>query len=236
MAKRGVTIDGTPTQAKRLAKRHKNTPKTPPPTKSPRPIFLHSQKHRLGHLDDPVHFTVPSRRPKPRKRRSEKDSERPYFLPVGVPDGEKFYFDNSSQFQQSIAISPDGKWFAYISGAKPDGNHSLWLHSVKDDTRINLITSKKSVWGLNNPFFSHDSRWLAVFDNGKLKRFSTDTHELNVICDESVTFGGVWSDDGTIYLLLTKALNSKPLKLTHPANRKQLFPYRSWTNLEMNII
>ena len=52
---------------------------------------------------------------------------------------------------------------------------------------------------MNLPFFSHDNRWLAIFDDGELKRFSTDTHELNVICDESVTYGGVWSDDDTIY-------------------------------------
>ncbi|MBC8244712.1 MAG: TIR domain-containing protein [Verrucomicrobia bacterium] len=144
----------------------------------------------------------------------QKSTEKePYFLPVGVPDGEKFYFDNSSQFQQSIAISPDGKWFAYISGAKPDGNHSLWLHSVKDDTRIKLTTAKKAVWGLSNPFFSHDSRWLAVFHNGKLKRFSTDTHELNVICDESVTFGGVWSDDGTIYFAPYEGTQLQAIKI-----------------------
>ena len=56
-----------------------------------------------------------------------------------MPDGEKFYFDNSSQFQQSIAISPDGKWFA--CGPKP-GNHSLWLHSVKDRMRVHVESSE----------------------------------------------------------------------------------------------
>jgi len=122
----------------------------------------------------------------------------PIYLPVSVPEGEKFYFDISSQFHRSIAISPNGKWIAYISGAKADGNHTLWLHSIKDDTRTKLATSQ-SMWGIYNPFFSHDSRWLAIFDDGKLKRYSLDTHEINIICDESVNHGGVWGDNDTIY-------------------------------------
>jgi|GEM_PF-917542 Tol biopolymer transport system component len=125
-------------------------------------------------------------------------SKDPVYLPVSVPDAEKFYFDLSSQFHRSIAISPDGKWIAYISGAKADGNHTLWLHSIKDDTRTKLATSQ-SMWGIYNPFFSHDSRWLAIFDDGELKRYSTDTHEMNIICDEAATFGAAWGENNTIY-------------------------------------
>ena len=53
--------------------------------------------------------------------------------------------------------------------------------------------------GLYDPFFSHDNRWLAIFDDGKLKRYSTETHEMNIICDESTSLGGAWGDDNTIY-------------------------------------
>lgn len=120
------------------------------------------------------------------------------YLPVNIPNEEKFYFDLSSQFHRSIAISPDANWIAYISGAKADGNHTLWLHSIKNN-KTKKLDSTQTMWGLYNPFFSPDSRWLAIFDDGKLKRYSTDTYEMNIICDESVTFGGVWGDNDTIY-------------------------------------
>ena len=200
LAKRGVTIDGKSPTNQALGQAPQKTPRKPhrPPSHQGRSSST-VKNIALAILTILCILQFLLDDPSQGNGDQKKTQKEPYFLPVGVPDGEKFYFDNSSQFQHSIAISPDGKWFAYISGATPDGNHSLWLHSVKDDTRIKLTTAKKAVWGLSNPFFSHDSRWLAVFHNGKLKRFSTDTHELNVICDESVTFGGVWSDDGTIY-------------------------------------
>ena len=193
LAKRGVTIDGqAPDQApqKTPHKPHRPTTNEPQTSKTKNlalvalaiacilliyQVFINNQ---LG--------------------KHTKTNKQPIYLPVSVPEGEKFYFDFSSQFHRSIAISPDGNWIAYISGAKADGNHTLWLHSIKDDTKTKLATAR-AVWGLNLPFFSHDNRWLAIFDDGELKRFSTDTHELNVICDESVTYGGVWSDDDTIY-------------------------------------
>tara|TARA_Y100001933_G_scaffold182184_1_gene180645 strand:+ start:494 stop:1408 length:915 start_codon:yes stop_codon:yes gene_type:complete len=154
LAKRGVTIDGQARTSQALGKAPQKTTRKP---------------HRLPNHQGRSSSTVKNialailtilcilqfllDNPNQGNVDQKKTQKEPKFLPVGVPDGEKFYFDNSSQFQQSIAISPDGKWFAYISGAKPDGNHSLWLHSVKVDTRIKLTTSKKSVWGLNNPFF-----------------------------------------------------------------------------------
>ena len=136
----------------------------------------------------------------------------PIYLPVNLSNGEKFYFDLSSQFHQSISISPNGKLIAYVSGSKADGIHNLWLHSLKDDIRTKLATTG-SMWGLYNPFFSPDSKWLAIFDDGKLKRYSTDTLEMNIICDESVTFGGVWGDANTIYFSPYEGSQLQSIKL-----------------------
>jgi len=199
LAKRGITVNGksSTTEAisqarkKTTRKHHRGPNHTAQPTSSTKNIALAALTFTCMLLLA-LNFLNPS------TGKKTPITKEPIHLPVSVPEGEKFYFDLSSQFHQSIAISPDGKWIAYISGAKPDGNHTLWLHSIKDDTKTKLATTG-SVWGLNIPFFSHDSRWLAIFDDGELKRFSTDTHELNVICDESVTFGGVWSNDDTIY-------------------------------------
>ena len=198
LAKRGVTIDGkTPTvQALGQApQKQTRQPHRPPTNKTPASA---TKNISLAALSIACALLLTLNFLNTDSEENKATSKEPIYLPVSVPDGEKFYFDLSSQFHRSIAISPDGKWIAYISGAKADGNHTLWLHSIKDDTKTKLATTR-AVWGLNLPFFSHDNRWLAIFDDGELKRFSTDTHELNVICDESVTYGGVWSDDDTIY-------------------------------------
>jgi Tol biopolymer transport system component len=198
LAKRGVTIDGkTPApqalgQApQKLTRQPHRPPTNRPPTSKTKNVALAALAIACVLLLGQVFLNSQS-------GKNTTTNKQPIYLPVSVPEGEKFYFDLSSQFHRSIAISPDGNWIAYISGAKADGNHTLWLHSIKDDTKTKLATTR-AVWGLNLPFFSHDNRWLAIFDDGELKRFSTDTYELNVICDESVTYGGVWSDDDTIY-------------------------------------
>jgi WD40 repeat protein len=119
-------------------------------------------------------------------------------LPINIPESEKFYFDLVSQFQRSIAISPNGNYFAYISGQKADGNHSLWLHSTKDNKRIRLKSSGL-LEGLSNPFFSPDEKWLAFFVDGKMHRVSTTTKEENIVCDASLVCGGSWGKDQIIY-------------------------------------
>ena len=198
LAKRGVTIDGkTPTaQAPGQApQKQTRRPHRPPTNKAQASA---TKNIALAALSIACALLLTLNFLNTDSEENKATSKEPIYLPVSVPEGEKFYFDISTQFHQSIAISPDGKWIAYISGAKADGNHTLWLHSIKDDTKTKLGTSQ-SISGLYSPFFSHDSRWLAIFDDGKLKRYSTDTHELNVVCDESVTHGGVWGDNDTIY-------------------------------------
>jgi Tol biopolymer transport system component len=199
LAKRGVTVDGKSSSTQVLSQAPKKTTRKshfPPNRTNQSTTRTKNIALAALALACVLLFTLNFLNSSTDKKTPNK--KEPIYLPISVPDGEKFYFDLSAQFHQNIAISPDGKWIAYISGAKADGNHTLWLHSIKDDTKTKLATTQ-SMWGLNLPFFSYDSRWLAIFDDGKLKRFSTDTHELNVICDESVTYGGVWSDDNTIY-------------------------------------
>ncbi|MBL59053.1 MAG: hypothetical protein CMO75_05215 [Verrucomicrobiales bacterium] len=199
LAKRGVTVDGKFSTTEAIVQAPKKTTHKPrrAPNRSAQPTS-HTKNIALGAFAIACALLLTLNFLNIDKAKKTPKNKEPIYLPVSIPDGEKFYFDLSSQFHQSIAISPDGKWIAYVSGAKPNGNHTLWLQSVKNDTKTKLAITQ-AVWGLNSPFFSHDSRWLAIFDDGELKRFSTDTHELNVICDESVTYGGVWSDEDSIY-------------------------------------
>ena len=124
--------------------------------------------------------------------------EKPIHLPINIPKGENFYFDINSQFHRSIAVSPNGQYFTYITGQKADSDHTLWLHSLESNKRINLRTSNL-MEGIYDPFFSPDSRWLVFFDNGKMNRISTSTNEHNIICDASLVQGGTWGENNVIY-------------------------------------
>ena len=79
-----------------------------------------------------------------------------------------------------------------------DGNHSLWLHSTKDNKRIK-IKSSGLLEGLAHPFFSPDEKWLAFFVDGKMYRVSTTTKEENIVCDASLVSGGSWGENQIIY-------------------------------------
>ena len=199
LAKRGVTIDGKASsdQALGQAPQKRNRKSHHRPSHQGQSSFG-TKNVALAALSIVCILLITTILLDTKKQVNKTTQKEPTYLPISVSNGEKFYFDLSSQFHQSIAISPDGKWIAYVSGAKADGIHNLWLHSIKDDKKTKLATTQ-SMWGLYNPFFSPDSRWLAIFDDGKLKRYSTDTLEMNIVCDESVTFGGVWGDANTIY-------------------------------------
>jgi Tol biopolymer transport system component len=222
LAKRGVTIDGKASsdQALGQAPQKRNRKSHHRPSHQGQSSFG-TKNVALAALSIVCILLITTILLDTKKQVNKTTQKEPTYLPISVSNGEKFYFDLSSQFHQSIAISPDGKWIAYVSGAKADGIHNLWLHSIKDDKKTKLATTQ-SMWGLYNPFFSPDSRWLAIFDDGKLKRYSTDTLEMNIVCDESVTFGGVWGDANTIYFSPYEGSQLQSIKLNSSSGPKTI--------------
>ena len=198
LAKRGVTVDGKFSTTEAIVQAPKKTthkPRRAPirsaqPTSSTKNIALAA--FAIACL---ILFMLLAQFPKQNVVMVKK---KPIYLPINIPENEKFYFDLGSQFKRSIAISPNGNYFAYISGQKPDGNHSIWLHSTKDNKRIKLKSSGL-LEGLSNPFFSPDEKWLAFYVDGKMHRVSTTTKEENIVCDASLVNGGSWGEDQIIY-------------------------------------
>jgi Tol biopolymer transport system component len=162
--------------------------------------------------------------------------KKPIHLPINIPEGEKFYFDLSNQFKRSIAVSPDGQYFAYITGKKPDGNHILWLHSIKDGKRTS-IRSSNLLEGLAHPFFSPDGQWLVFYNDGKMHRVATATKQHNLICDASLVSGGVWGDDNVIYFSPNEGSELQSIKISNSNEPETINimpldsgeqPYPSW--------
>ena len=92
------------------------------------------------------------------------------------------------------SISPDGSTLAFIAAAA-DGVDWLWIR------RLDSLVSRRitATEGAAAPFWSPDSRSVAFFAEGSLKRVQPDGSGVRVLCDaESPAGGGTWNPAGTI--------------------------------------
>jgi Tol biopolymer transport system component len=117
--------------------------------------------------------------------------ERSRPLVVNVPLPEKTRFAGLNGFGPSL-LSPDGTMIAFLaaSGQGPD----IWIRSLDslaarklDDTRL-----------ASYPFWSPDSRQIAFFADGKLKRISASGGPALPVCDAVSGRGGDWSEQDII--------------------------------------
>ena len=100
-----------------------------------------------------------------------------------------------------FALSPDGRLLAYVAST-PDGKSVLWLRPI-DFLQAQPLPGTE---GATYPFWSPDSRFIAFFAGGKLKKIESSGGPPFTICDASDGRGGTWNRDGDI--LLTPAVNS----------------------------
>jgi serine/threonine protein kinase len=105
------------------------------------------------------------------------------------PPGDGYW----ASITQPAAISPDGKFLAVI--AMRNGHTQLWLRRL-DATEMQSIAGSESA---ANPFWSPDSRYIAFFVPGKLKKVDISGGTVSDICPAG-TFGmgGAWSPRGII--------------------------------------
>ena len=93
----------------------------------------------------------------------------------------------------AMALSPDGRYlvFAAISAS----GRSLWLRSFADSLEAQKIAGTE---GAARPFWSPDSRFVAFFADGKLKKVSIRGGPAQELCDAPAGQGGTWSRLDTI--------------------------------------
>jgi Tol biopolymer transport system component len=97
-----------------------------------------------------------------------------------------------SSFAQ-IAISPDGRHLAFT--AATGGNVQLWVRALDSTEARPLAGTQGAIY----PFWSPDSRFIAFFADGRLKKIEFTGGPVITLCEAPRTVtGGAWSRAGVI--------------------------------------
>jgi serine/threonine protein kinase len=92
----------------------------------------------------------------------------------------------------SFAISPDGRNLVFSASSQE--KEELWLRPLDQVAARPLDGTEDARY----PFWSPDSRSVAFFAGGKLKRVDIAGGPPQKLADAANAVGGAWSDDGTI--------------------------------------
>ena len=90
-------------------------------------------------------------------------------------------------------VSPDGRIVAF-DGIDATGKRQIWVRSI-DGLEARPLNGTE---GVNRPFWSPDSQYLAFIAGGKLKKIPAMGGLVQTICDAPTGADGTWSRDGVI--------------------------------------
>jgi serine/threonine protein kinase len=93
----------------------------------------------------------------------------------------------------SFALSPDGRRLAYVA-ADASGKSSLWVRPLNAPAGQPLVNTE----GAQYPFWSPDSRTIAFFTGGKLKKVDSNGGPVEMICNAPDARGGTWNKQNVI--------------------------------------
>ena len=108
----------------------------------------------------------------------------PLQLQLNPPPGKDFR-------PADIALSPDGKQLAFVTGG---ANPKLWVRALDSLTAREL----RDTDGAALPFWSPDQRALGFFAGGKVKRIDLDGERVVTLADAPAGRGGSWNADNVI--------------------------------------
>ena len=111
---------------------------------------------------------------------------RPMRVSVLAPEGNSFKpFD--------VALSPDGGKLSFVA-TDAAGKSQLWVRPLDSLSAQPLAGTE----GASQPFWSADSRSIAFFADGKLKRVEAAGGALQELADAPIPRGGTWNADGVV--------------------------------------
>ena len=90
-------------------------------------------------------------------------------------------------------LSPDGATVAFV-GADSQGTRSIWIRALDSFEPVRLEGTE----GVQRPFWSPDSHYLAFFAGGQLKKVPVSGGPPLLICEARYGADGAWSSAGVI--------------------------------------
>ena len=93
---------------------------------------------------------------------------------------------------QGFAVSPDGRFLVMAPEAR--GQLQLWLRKMDTGELLPIPNTEGAV----RPFWSPNSREIAFFADGKLKKVAVGGGPVQTLCDVANPQGGSWGADGVI--------------------------------------
>ncbi len=103
--------------------------------------------------------------------------------------------------QEAVSISPDGRTIAY--SARETSSTSVFVRPIGTEAAQKLAGTD----GAGRLFWSPDSRWIAFFAGGKLKKIEAAGGPPQNICETPDLLGGSWNADGVILFASSKGLH-----------------------------
>ncbi len=121
----------------------------------------------------------------------------PFHHEIPLPEGERL----ASFYRQSMALSPDGKQLAFVSGTSASTpldfakTRKIYLRRL-DQWQARPIPGTENA---DQPFFSPDGNWLGfVTRRGELKKVNLAGGDPVKLCQSGAPYGATWGPDDTI--------------------------------------
>ena len=124
-------------------------------------------------------------------RRPSSPPAAPIRFAVRAPVGTRFAWIPQHNL---FAVSPDGRRLAFVARSA-DGRDFLWVRSLAEPSAVTLPGTE----GAAAPFWSPDSRFLAFFSDGKLKKIDSSGGPPMTLCEARGNFpSGSWGSQHSI--------------------------------------
>ena len=114
----------------------------------------------------------------------------PVRFSIAAPEGSSYLVDPESH---NVALSPDGRVLAFVASTAGGGS-SLWVRPLESLAGRALPGTEEAT----SPFWSPDSRYIAFFAEGKLKKVAAAGGPPQTVCPASGANTGSWGGEGTI--------------------------------------
>jgi eukaryotic-like serine/threonine-protein kinase len=118
---------------------------------------------------------------------------------VSPPTGGMF---PGANFAPRMSISPDGQYLAFTINLRDGKPDQLWirkLDSLEARALSNTEAPLNAAEPAQSPFWSPDSRYVAFFADGKLRKVDMTSGGVQTLSSmPGNNYGGTWNRDGTI--------------------------------------